>query len=65
MNNKDKLLVEPQKFSYEKKFDLESGDSLEGFEIVYETYGQLNESKSNATESLDVPATSTRTFTVS
>tara|TARA_B100000945_G_scaffold270842_1_gene232334 strand:+ start:21012 stop:22112 length:1101 start_codon:yes stop_codon:yes gene_type:complete len=48
MNNKDKLLVEPQKFSYEKKFDLESGDSLEGFEIVYETYGQLNESKSNA-----------------
>lgn len=41
-------LVTPQRFSYTSPFTLASGRQLPGFELVYETYGQLNEDGSNA-----------------
>lgn len=34
-------------FKYEKKYQLESGESLPGFELAYHTYGKLNENKRN------------------
>ena len=42
------LLVTPQRFVWEEDFELRSGDRLEGFELVYETYGELNSTASNA-----------------
>ncbi len=42
------LLVTPQQFVWEETFELRSGDQLEGFELIYETYGELNASASNA-----------------
>ena len=41
-------IIEPQFFKFEGDFELESGKILEGFNIIYETYGNLNEKKSNA-----------------
>ncbi|PVZ72180.1 homoserine O-succinyltransferase MetX [Pelagibaculum spongiae] len=41
-------LVSPQKASFDTPLDLVSGKTLPGFELVYETYGQLNPQKSNA-----------------
>lgn len=41
-------LVHPKIFSYEKELRLSNGRSLPGFELVYETYGELNSDKSNA-----------------
>lgn len=41
-------IVQPQLFKYDQPFVVSSGQSLPGFEIVYETYGHLNEAKSNA-----------------
>lgn len=41
-------LVTPQAASFAQPFTLESGQVLPGFELVYETYGQLNADASNA-----------------
>lgn len=41
-------LVETQTARFESRFEFQSGKSIEGFELVYETYGQLNASRSNA-----------------
>lgn len=40
--------VSPQTAAFSDDFTLESGQSLPGFELVYETYGTLNADKSNA-----------------
>ena len=36
-------LVSPQLFSYEQPFTLQNGAVLQGFNLVYETYGELTE----------------------
>ena len=41
-------LVAPQLASFEQGLDLACGRRLSNFELVYETYGQLNEEASNA-----------------
>ena len=41
-------IIEPNFFDYKEDFHLESGKLLKGFKIIYETYGSLNENKSNA-----------------
>ncbi|MEM8496926.1 MAG: homoserine O-acetyltransferase [Pseudomonadota bacterium] len=41
-------LVTPQTFHYEQTFELACGRSLAGFELVFETYGELNSDASNA-----------------
>ena len=41
-------LVQPEVFSYSKSFELCSGEKLPSFEIVYETYGTLNDKRDNA-----------------
>lgn len=41
-------LVRPQRMRYEKTLSLESGAALPGFEMVYETYGELNAGGTNA-----------------
>ena len=41
-------LVTPQVFRHRDSFALASGDTLPQFDLVYETYGALNESRSNA-----------------
>ena len=41
-------IVKPKKLILEGKLDLECGQSLEDIEIVYETYGNLNQDSSNA-----------------
>jgi len=41
-------LVSPQSTRFEEKLTLESGGTLNGYELTYETYGKLNEDKSNA-----------------
>lgn len=41
-------LVTPQLLKIEQPIDLESGRSLPQFELIYETYGELNADKSNA-----------------
>ena len=48
MSKQEILLVKPKKFSIKDAFKLESGEELDGFEIIYETYGELNSDKSNA-----------------
>ena len=48
MSEDNRLIVEPQKFKHRQSFRLESGESLNGFELIYETYGELNKEKSNA-----------------
>ena len=40
--------VQTQSVKFEDKFILESGKQLEGFEMVFETYGNLNQDKTNA-----------------
>ena len=42
------MKIEQRSFKYEDKFSLLNGDSIEGFELVYETYGELNAEKNNA-----------------
>jgi homoserine O-acetyltransferase/O-succinyltransferase len=41
-------LVAPETFVHEAPFSLQCGDTLPGFQLVYETYGQLNEQRTNA-----------------
>ena len=41
-------IVTPRSFVHEAPFQLVSGDELPGFELVYETYGELNAARSNA-----------------
>ena len=41
------LEIETKKEKFNEPLYLESGRLLEEFEIVYETYGRLNEDKSN------------------
>lgn len=41
-------VVVPNSFKYGDRLELECGETLEEIELVYETYGQLNESHSNA-----------------
>ena len=41
-------LVSSQKFQSTAPFSLQCGTTLPGFELVYETYGELNSSKTNA-----------------
>ena len=48
MSEDNHLIVEPRKFKHRQSFRLESGESLNGFELIYETYGELNKEKSNA-----------------
>jgi homoserine O-acetyltransferase len=41
-------LVTPQVFRHDVPFALQCGETLAGFELVFETYGQLNGARSNA-----------------
>jgi len=41
-------IVTPRVFRCDAEFTLQSGHSLPGFELVYETYGELNRDASNA-----------------
>ena len=41
-------LVKPQKLAFDTPLELDCGRSLRGFELVYETYGELNADASNA-----------------
>jgi homoserine O-acetyltransferase/O-succinyltransferase len=41
-------LVTPETLVFEQPLTLQSGRTLPGFQIVYETYGQLNAARSNA-----------------
>ncbi len=41
-------VVVPKRFVFDKPFVLKSGARLPGFELVYETYGTLNATRSNA-----------------
>ena len=41
-------LVSPELFRYEQPFTLQNGAVLQGFDLVYETYGELNQDASNA-----------------
>ena len=48
MNEFELGVIEPKIFSFEEKFSLESGKSLDSFELIYETYGELSKDKDNA-----------------
>ncbi len=41
-------IVMPQIWRCSTPFELQSGQTLDGFELAYETYGQLNSARSNA-----------------
>ena len=41
-------LVEPRIARFDEPFDLQCRETLPGFDLVYETYGELNESRDNA-----------------
>ncbi len=41
-------LVAPRTYTSEDPFVLQCGETLPGFELVFETYGRLNEARSNA-----------------
>ncbi|MFV2089929.1 MAG: homoserine O-acetyltransferase [Pseudomonadales bacterium] len=41
-------IVSPKRFQHPAPFVLQCGETLEGFELVYETYGELNDAASNA-----------------
>ena len=41
-------LVEPRLARFEEQFELQCRESLPGFELVYETYGELNANRGNA-----------------
>ena len=41
-------LITPQKLTFEQPLKLDCGQTLNAYEIIYETYGELNADKSNA-----------------
>ena len=41
-------LIEPKTAHFSETLALASGSELQGFDIVYETYGKLNADRSNA-----------------
>lgn len=41
-------LIEPRQFRWDAPFSLQCGETLPNFELVYETYGNLNTERSNA-----------------
>ena len=41
-------IIKPQTAHFDEELTLRSGKSLNGFDLVFETYGELNSSKSNA-----------------
>lgn len=41
-------IVHPQIAQFDQRLDLESGDYLEQYQLIYETYGELNAAGSNA-----------------
>ena len=41
-------LVSPQKHAFQSPIKLDCGETLDGFELIFETYGELNEQRSNA-----------------
>ncbi len=41
-------IVTSQKIRFDNPLHLKSGATLDSYELVYETYGELNEDKSNA-----------------
>jgi homoserine O-acetyltransferase len=41
-------VVHPQSFGHSAPFELQCGETLAGFEMVFETYGSLNQDASNA-----------------
>jgi homoserine O-acetyltransferase len=41
-------IVEPRTFRHDEPFPLQCGETLPGFELVFETYGTLNDARSNA-----------------
>jgi homoserine O-acetyltransferase len=41
-------LVTPQTMHFDDSLSLESGQVLDGFDLIYESYGELNDDKSNA-----------------
>ena len=48
MKEKSYGLVEPKNFSDNIPIELFSGDFLNHYELVYETYGKLSKNKNNA-----------------
>ena len=42
MSEDNRLIVEPQKFKHRQSFRLESVESLNCIELIYETYVELN-----------------------
>lgn len=48
MNDSSVGIVEPQLYQHETEFALQCGEILPNFELVYETYGHLNNQASNA-----------------
>ena len=48
MSNDSLGRVETKIFIHKDSFSLKSGKTLQGFEMVYQTYGELNEAKDNA-----------------
>lgn len=47
-SQQDASLVAPQVFAHAQEFPLRRGGKLSGFELVYETYGELNPKRDNA-----------------
>ena len=41
-------IITPQTLHFDERVQLKSGDSLENFDVVYESYGKLNSKNTNA-----------------
>ena len=41
-------IVAPERFRFDGEFSLQCGEALDGFELIYETYGNLNAARNNA-----------------
>ena len=41
-------IVAPERFRFDGEFSLQCGEVLDGFELIYETYGNLNAARNNA-----------------
>ena len=48
LNNNSVGIVEPKTVEITKSLKLDCGKVLDGFSLVYETYGKLNNQKNNA-----------------